>query len=101
VSLLEIQGAPEEAAQRLLDSAIAPEASGKVATLLEAFGEMRGTSGVFACMCVCVCVREREKNMTHSHVQHDSLTCATLLCATLISATVMFTRFCNMTGSAT
>ena len=52
MSLLQILGAPEEAAQRLLDAVIAPEASGKVATLLEAFGEMRGTSGVCACMCV-------------------------------------------------
>ena len=36
-------GEPKEAAQRLLDTAIAPEGSGKVASLIDAIGETRGS----------------------------------------------------------
>jgi len=40
-------GEPELAAQRLLDTAIAPPGSGKQSRLIEAFGEVRGSSEVY------------------------------------------------------
>jgi hypothetical protein len=40
-------GEPELAAQRLLDTAIAPPGSGKQSRLIKAFGEVRGSSEVY------------------------------------------------------